>query len=810
MATGFLTLALSFLVFLEVRDKVKLVSPPATPLFEDRYGNFLSEGTCSPTLECGEDDALGFWEVLDPLPERIASCLLAIEDKRFYEHKGVDFRSLFRAIYNNLTGGKRQGASTIAMQVARMQNPGKRTYWKKGCELVTARLLIRKFGHKKVLRHYLKIVPQGNRIHGVSYAARRYFRKPTQDLSWAEAAVLASLPRAPGSMNLYRSDGRQKAYARAGLVLELLYKNGTLDEEAYTISRRQLMRLTIPVKEPRPFHSYHAILRLEETFRFAKQSRYAGRGVIPKSEIRNPKSIYTSPIRTSFDLHIQDKVDQLADEAIKCYRPLGAGNVAVIVAEKETGQILSYLGSNFYNDEKSAGAINYATTPRSAGSTLKPFIYALGFATGKFSPASILSDQPFQISYPGGHYSVSNYDEHYLGPLLYRKALANSRNIPAVHVLKTVGLEDTYDLFRRVGLTKGDKTASYYGLGLAIGGLYVTLEGLVATYGVLANDGKAFALRWFRYASYSTQGFEKEDEEQIPEQLIPEDVARQITLFLADPLARLPSFPRMGALEYPFPVAVKTGTSHGFRDAWAVAYSSKYIIGAWIGHPDNERMKQVSGIAAARLVKKIMLFLHPVESRGIDEKPFPAPEGYKAVKLCPLSGELATEYCSEVVLEYFRSGTEPEIPSRVHQRFAIDKRTGELASHLTSPDQVEVRSYVVLPPKFAAWGAKYGYGKPPSPSSESLKTSIAIQEPVHGSVFMFNPETPSHLQTIALRASVTPAIAKIIWYVDGKPFKEVPYPYTARWPLSSGAHTMQARFPYANVTSDIITINISQ
>ncbi len=833
LVISFLTLALSFLVFLEVRDKVRLVSPPATPLFEDRYGSFLSEGTGN------ENDSLGFWEVPEPfaslegrpLPERIVSCLLAIEDKRFYEHKGVDFRSLLRAMYNNFTGGKRQGASTIAMQVVRMQNPTQRTYWKKTCELVTARLLIRKFGHKKVLRQYLKIVPQGNRIHGVSYAARRYFQKPTQDLSWTEAAVLASLPRAPGSMNLYRLDGRQKAYARAELILDLLHKNGTLDEETYTISRRQLMRLKIPFKESRPFHSYHAILRLEEAFRQEKRALLASgfnhkkplvqspitrslRGTEqPQSPITNhqsPITNYTSPIRTSFDLYIQDKVDQLADEAIKRYRPLGAGNIAVIVAEKETGQILSYVGSNFYHDEKSAGAINYATTPRSAGSTLKPFIYALGFATGKFSPASILSDQPFQISYPGGHYSVSNYDEHYLGPLLYRKALANSRNIPAVHVLRTVGLENTYDLFRRVGLTKSDKIASYYGLGLAIGGLYVTLEELVTAYGVLANDGEAFVLRWFKKGDFVFRRINStENKEEIPEQFIPEDIARQITLFLADPLARLPSFPRMGALEYPFPVAVKTGTSHGFRDAWAVAYSSKYIIGAWIGHPDNERMKQVSGIAAARLVKKIMLFLHPVESRGIDEKPFPTPEGYKAVKLCPLSGELVTEDCSEIVLEYFRPGTEPAIPSRVHQRFAVDKRTGELASPLTPPDQVEVRSYVVLPPKFAAWGAKYGYGKPPSPSSESLETSIAIQEPVHGSVFMFNPETPKHLQTIALRASITPVVEKIIWYVDGKPFKEVPYPYIARWPLSSGVHTMQARFPYANVTSDIITITIS-
>ena len=319
--------------------------------------------------------------------------------------------------------------------------------------------------------------------------------------------------------------------------------------------------------------------------------------------------------------------------------------------------IRSYLGSDLYADPDFAGAINYATTPRSAGSTLKPFIYALGLETGAFSPASVLADLPYHLSYPGGQYSVANYDERHLGPILYRKALANSRNIPAVHVLKTVGLAQTYDLFRQLGLAKDDRSASTYGLGLAIGGLYVTLEDLVAAYGTLANDGQAFGLNWFEPADKET-----------PAQLIPEDVARQITLFLSDPLARLPTFGRMGPLEYPFPVAVKTGTSQGFRDAWAVAYSSDYIVGAWIGHPDHERMKRVSGLDAAQIVKEIMLSLHPKQRRGVDETPFPPPRfssnsgvpaDYQLVKLCPLSGEPATEVCAETVLEYLAPGTEP-------------------------------------------------------------------------------------------------------------------------------------------------------
>ena len=781
IVAGLLITVFALLLLHEVHGRSKLVSPTATPIFTDRYGAFLAEGTAD------KNAPLGFWDPPTVLPERIVACLLAVEDKRYYEHLGVDLRSLLRALVNNLSGGPRQGASTIAMQVARLQRPGARTLWKKACEMGTAVWLNRKYGHESVLRHYLKIVPQGNRIHGVAYAAQRYFQKPLADLSWAEASVLASLPRAPGKMNLYRFEGRRRAFERATLILNLLHNNRTLDEESLARSQRQLNSLEIPIKESRPYHSYHAILRLQEEI--------------------NGTASYTKPVSTTLDLPLQEVVNGIAGEAMEHLRQRGAGNLAVIVAERETGAIQSYLGSDFYADTDFSGAINYATTPRSAGSTLKPFIYALGMEAGAFSPASVLADLPFNLVHSRGQYSIANYDERHLGPMLYRKALANSRNVPAVHLLKTVGLAKTYDLFRELGLAKDDRSASVYGLGLAIGGLYVTLEDLVAAYGVLANDGEAFRLRWFETADQETLS-----------QLIPEDVARQITLFLSDPLARLPTFTRMGPLEYPFPVAVKTGTSQGFRDAWAVAYSSKYIVGAWIGHPDHERMKQVAGLDAARLVKAILLFLHPKERRGVDEKLFPPPQlhqdsegstGYQLVKLCPLSGELATEACSEVVLEYLPLETEPAASCKVHQSFAVDRRTGTLAGPMTPPERVEIRSYAVLPPQFAAWGTMHGYGPPPSPSTESPSVSIAIKEPIDGSVFRFHPDTPQQLQSIALRANVTPTVPEIVWYVDGEPFQKVSYPYTTRWHLCAGSHAVQARFPHADVQSGIITITVA-
>jgi len=768
-----LTLGAAVAVWWDVHDSLEMTAPPPTPFLEDRFGNYLGEA--------GDEDAVrGFWPLPDPLPERITACLLAIEDKRFHQHGGVDLRALGRAVASNLQGRPRQGASTIAMQVARMQRPGRRTYWRKLGELVTAGLLVRRHGRTDVLRHYLCIVPMGNQIHGVAYAARRYFRKPPRDLGWAEAALLAAIPKAPGRMNLFDPQGFGEARRRAALILDLLHEQQVISTDDHAAARRHLFRLAMPVREYRPFHSFHAILRLEQ--------------LLPGMDLGIP----ARPIRTSLDLRLQDRLYAVARRAMPDYRARGAGNVALLVAERATGKVRGYLGSEFYNDARWSGAINYAATPRSSGSTLKPFIYALGLADAKYTPGSVLADLPLSIAHSSGDYSVTNYDESYLGPLLYRQALANSRNIPAVEVLRTVGLERTYRFLERLGLTDADHDAGWYGLGLAIGGMYVTLEDLVAAYGCLANDGRQFRLVWREETSGVTG-----------EALLPPEIARQVTLYLADPLARLPSFSRMGRLEYPFPVALKTGTSQGYRDAWTVAWSADYIVGAWVGHPDNDRMKELSGLAAAGLVKEIMEHLHPAENRGILETPFPPPTGYRTLKICPLSGQRATPHCSQVVWEYFRPGTEPVTACTVHRPFAVDARTGRQATPATPPGQVELKTCVILPPEYAVWSARQGYGPPPVPAAGPARASIEIREPVDGSHFLLDPETPRRFQTLALKARVAPAVSEIVWIIDGRPQPAVPYPYVLRWPLQPGRHSFQARFPQAAVASPPVTITVA-
>ncbi len=754
-------------------DRAELFSPPPTPIIEDRSGGFLTEGESEYT-------DLGYWDVEGPINERVALCLTAIEDRRFYGHPGVDLRALARSAVGAVTGNDSGGASTIAMQVARMEYPARRTLLNKALEASTALFLTAKFGREKVLRHYMKLVPQGNQIHGVAYSARRFFRKPLSDVSLAEAAVLAALPREPGRMNVFTYAGFERAKARAGLILRLLFQRGQIEAEEYGSALRQMEVMPIPAREVRPFNSYHYILRF-----------------LGGAAVELPAS-YSRPLASSLDPDVQAMVQSVADGALGENRRLGADNVAVMVADRATGEVLAYVGSSAFFDAEHAGAIDYADTPRSSGSILKPFLFARGLDSGRFTPASILADLPFSVLSPRGEYNAANFDQAYLGPMLYRNALANSRNVPALRVLEGVGLEDFYAIARRLGLSRDSKSAEYFGYGLAIGGLSVTLTDLVAAYGTLANDGRELRLKWLR-------------EDGAPEAGAPvfsSYAARAVSLFLSDDLARLPSFPRMGALEFPFPVAIKTGTSQGYRDAWTVAYTSKYVVGLWMGNPDNRPMNRVAGVTSAVYVGEILRKLHPLEQEGIDAVPFPLPEGSVPVSVCVLSGEAAGPDCPSASVEYFRPAEAPHAECSVHRRFAVDARNGSVATQSTPPSRVAVRSFTVLPAVYSLWGAQHGYAAPPETGGVKGPTQITVTYPRNGARYLIDPDVPARFQSLPLQAAVTPRVAQIEWIVDGKPAGRAAYPYMLRLPLKKGVHTIRAVVPGSGERSTEITVTV--
>lgn len=780
-AAAALPAAVLLVWYLAVGGRVRLENPRPTPIIEDRYGTFLTEG-----LE--EYDQLGYWDMPEELPERITAAILAVEDRRFYSHGGVDLRSVARALVNNLSGAPVQGASTIAMQVARIQRPAPRKPGVKISETLTARRLVRRYGREAVLRHYMKIVPLGHQIHGFSYASRRYFRKPVEDLTWAEAALLAALPKSPSRTDLFSPMGLKRARQRAEVILGLLQEEGALAAEDYTVAVDLLQRTRPPAKETRPVEALHFIERL-----LVQDDLY--------------RESYRRPIRSTLDLDMQRRTVLRLREFVERNTELGAVNAACIVLDRETGEILAYAGSADYFDSEHAGSINYAYSPRSSGSILKPFMFAYGLHTGRYTSGSIVADIPLHWMNKGGQYVVDNFDRKYLGPILYGNALANSRNITAVRILDSLGPETVYDLFRQFDFHDGSENWEYYGFGMILGGLYVTLEDVVRAYGYLAADGEDYRLNW----SLPGPGEErpvKDERGTLPAGVLDEGSVRLVTGYLADPTRRLPSFPRLNALEFPFPVAVKTGTSQGFRDAWTAAFSRRYVIGAWTGHPDNRRMNHVAGSTAAELVHDLFLDFQAEDVGGFETAGFPPPRNAVALEVSSYSGKLAGRHTPEVQVEYFIRGTEPVERCRVYQPFSVDRRTGRLAGPATAPEDVAVRYLPVLPPEYDRWAKEQGLTLPEAAVPPDRRASVAVRYPPGGSRFIIDPAIPGQFQTLGLEAVVEPRITEVIWYIDGEEYGRTGYPYTIRWPLSEGEHLVQVKFPNAFVESEPVFFEV--
>lgn len=740
-------------------DTLHSVAP--SRLILDRRGQYLGE------VPAG-DGELGYWPLPSVLPERVVAATLVTEDQSFYEHPGVYLPSVGRAVLQNVRNGRViSGASTIAMQLARMQDPGARTLWRKASEASEALLLVRKHGHEQVLRQYLTLAPYGNRAHGVVRAARLYFDKPVEDLSWAQAAFLAGLPQMPGRMNPFTSDGLKRAQKRSHRILRELRNKGLLTiDELHQALQADLGLVARPRRQP---EAMHAVLE------WSAQAKRR----------QSPISVAT------LDLEIQEQAASILRDNLRRIEDSGAGNTSALVVDTATGDILAWVGSRDFFSEEHKGAIDFVVTKRSPGSALKPFIYALGLEKGAFTAASELPDTQMEVRSDAiGAYLPENINHTFMGPMLLREALANSRNIPALRVLSEVGVEPALRFFESAGVKDIGWEPDRYGLGLAVGNLPVTLEELVRLYGALAREGESLPLRHFV------------DEPPVaPKRLLHRETAQLVRHLLSDSQARRPMFPAGGPLDFPYAVAVKTGTSQGYRDAWAVAFSDRLLVAVWVGNHDWRRMRGVGGangaaVAAHRIMDTVMAG-HRVWQPILDV--FPPPEGAVAVEVCPLSGRLASTDCPHRKSEWFFPGSAPTERCPFHTQVKLDRRNGLRAGATCPASEVITRVMLDLPDTYTQWARSQHLDLAPRQESplcpsreESVTPKVAIREP-HGTVrLLFDPDTPASSSTLRLEAEVTPSTEPIVWLVDGLPVATVSYPHEYRWSVTPGRHTITA------------------
>jgi penicillin-binding protein 1C len=745
----------------------------------DRKGDFIA------AVENGRGE-FGYWAMPESLPATMVAATLAAEDRRFQYHFGVDIRAIGRAFIDNYFRQRGySGASTIAMQVARLQRGGGSGWYKKVHDAVCGTTLTLVYGRERVLRHYLTIAPYGNRMAGAACAARRYFHKPVQDLSFAEAALLAAIPKAPSRMNLYADRGFSRTARRARLIINRAALYGWMSEQDRREAQAELATFRMPQKEFREESCFHFI-------------RACPRRLAPAPSTH-------SEIRTTLDLDIQDTVLLKLKHAYPWLVEKDASNAAGMVVDARTGEVLAYVGSIDYYD-RAGGAIDCADLPRSTGSLLKPFIYALGMEWLGYTPATVLTDVGFDFGAGPQSFIPENCDRKFLGPVLYKCALANSRNIPAVQVLKALGVERMYTTCAALGLTRDDGKAEYYGLGLSIGGLYCTMQELCAAYLTLANNGKKSGLVW-EINSPQNDGTAR--------QVITPEVALQIRKFLSDPVARLPTFPRGGNLEYPFAVAIKTGTSEGFRDSWCIAWSDRYLVAVWAGNTDFSSTREMSGFGgAAPIVKSIMLSLHPDRKGGLEDIEFPPPPGYVPISLCRLSGKRADRSTPYVTTDYFKPGTEPLEVSTVQQIIPIDPANG--LRIIPAPNvRVEYRRFIVVAPEFTDWAVAQGLEVPPDRYSPACggapiidKYDIAVTNPRDQSRIFTDPEMPEGKSTLHIGCRVVPRPASVLWFVNGEEAGAAPFPFKLRWPLKKGSYTFQAAVPHTPFKSAPVSVEV--
>jgi penicillin-binding protein 1C len=709
-----------------------LTAPPRVTslVLEDRHGLVLRT-TRTP------EGSRSRWLALEALDPQLIQAFVALEDRRFYGHHGVDVRAVLRAVIQDVAGGRTvSGASTITMQLARLLRPGGHGAGAKAAQALWALRLERHLTKQEILEQYLNRVPLGQGAVGVGAAAALYFDASATRLSLGQAALLAGLASAPSADNPLVAPGRARARRATALG-----RMRALGYAAAADAARASAEPVLVVRGRPPFLAPHFTIR---AIRWAEDSGLALAGTW----------------RTSLDLPLQRDLEAEVRHTVALLRDRGVYQAAAVALDNRTGEVLAWVGSpDFWAD--TAGQVDMVVSPRQPGSALKPFLYGLAFDRG-LSPATVLPDVPHTYQTSTGPYQPRNYDRRFHGPVRAREALASSFNVPAIALTDRLGAGSLLGVLHDAGFGSLRRSAEYYGLGLALGNGDVTLLELANGYRALASGGVWRPWRWSAAPGPVGAG-------TAGRRVVSPGAAALVLDILSDPVARVPGFGIDTPFDFPFPVAVKTGTSHHFTDNWAIGVTGGFTVAVWAGNFSGRPMRQVSGVTGAGpLLHRAMLDV----AKRYDPGDLPSPEaaGAVRVRVCRLSGMLATRECPGVE-EWVLPGTEPTRRCDWH-----------------GPGGA-----VVWPAEYAEWAAQReveeaqtaGYGAGAAQLA-AADTAFEIVSPRDGDRYQIPPGIDPRYATVALRAVGRPQDQPVRWFVDGRRTR------ASRWRLRSGSHEFRA------------------
>ncbi len=587
----------------------------------------------------------------EQISQYVKDATIAIEDKDFYSHSGVKPSSFMRALFANIqTGQFSQGGSTITQQVVKNSLlTREKSITRKVKEWVLAIKLEKILSKDEILGMYLNEIPYGGSIYGIEEASDTFFEKKAIDLTIAESAYLASLPKAPTFYSPYKN--RKRLDERKDLVLKEMLAGKYITQKEYDDAKKEVVvfknQQTGGIKAP------HFVMFVKGLL----EKKY-GEQVLEEGGLK---------IITTIDYAVQQMLEKEAQEyALANDKANQASNIAVVALDPKTGQILAMVGSRNYFDTEIDGNFNVALANRQPGSAFKPFAYAEAFIKG-YTPDTVLFDVKTQFSTTcapddfrtednDSCYSPNNYDGKFRGPITIHSALAQSINVPAIKTLYLAGMGDVLRLAKDMGITSLTNS-NQYGLTLVLGGGEVSLLDMTSAYGVFANGGVRIPYQPILEIQ-KKDGTLVEKPVGTPITILPENVASQISNILSDDPARAPVFGVHSSLYIAGrDVAVKTGTTNDYKDAWIIGYTPSLVIGAWAGNNNNTPInKKVAGYIIAPFWNKVMVatlknypneeFREPDKEDLSDLKPILRGgwQGSGSYVIDKISGKLATEY----------------------------------------------------------------------------------------------------------------------------------------------------------------------
>lgn len=689
----------------------------------------------------------------DSVPDKFKKCIVYFEDQYFYRHPGFNPAAMVSAIRQNNNAGKVvRGGSTLTQQVIRLSRKGKsRTYFEKIIEVILATRLELRYSKETILELYAAHAPYGGNVVGLEMASWRYFGVQSHQLSWSETATLAVLPNAPSL--IYPGKNQLKLRDKRDRLLLKLQQEGVIDRQTYELA----------IAEPLP----------QKPFELPQTA--------PHLLQRIAKKQAGTRVKTTIDIALQTRVNQIAAYYYGQYKQNEINNLAILVIDVSNRNVVAYVG-NAPTDAAHQKDVDIISAPRSTGSILKPLLYAAMLDEGQLLPNTLIADVPTMIS----GYRPENFSLSFDGAVPAHRALSRSLNIPAVLMLQDFGVSKFYDELQKFKLSDISKSADHYGLSLILGGAESNLWDLCRSYAGLSSTIDYFNKHQAKYRTNEfaelnyVDGFTSDFGKESYQKNIVGAGAVWLTYNAMEEVNRPQGDEAWKFYDSSLKIAWKTGTSFGNRDAWAIGTNSGYVVGIWVGNASGEGRPSLTGVSSAAPLLFDVFNLLP------KKKWFATPlNDLEEVEVCVLSGHLAKEGCPKIKQLVPLKGKNTTV-CPYHKTVHLDRTERfQVNSSCEDIDNIVTKEWFVLPPVMEWYYKSQHIDYQPLPPfrQDCIQTQAATMDfiyPKGNSKIYLTKNFNSEIQPVILKVAHSQREMKLYWYVDDvykgttKTFHEMP------------------------------------